>query len=104
MRSGGDACTFTFGTRDARLERRRRRWRCGGRGVGCPERAVVANRAYDRFAVEVEDIVRALRSYGVLTRERLCRIVGADEWPDHNFTMALRKSVSDGRVTRLGDS
>jgi 3-phenylpropionate/trans-cinnamate dioxygenase ferredoxin reductase subunit len=58
---------------------------------------------HSRLEVEVEDVVRALRGYGVLTRARLVEACGAAHWPDRSFTQALREAVSTGRVKRLGD-
>lgn len=52
---------------------------------------------------EGEEIIHALRSYGVLTRDRLCEMVGGTEWRESHFDVCLGKLVKDGRVTRLGD-
>ena len=52
---------------------------------------------------EGEEIIHALRSYGVLTHDRLCEMVGGTEWRESHFDVCLSKLVRDGRVTRLGD-
>jgi hypothetical protein len=56
---------------------------------------------HDRLDVEVEEIVRALRGYGVLTGERLAEAVNADSWPEHTFKTALRSAIDAGRVASL---
>jgi hypothetical protein len=58
---------------------------------------------HSRLEVEVEDVVRALRGYGVLTRARLVGACGAAHWPDRSFTQALGEAVATGRVRRLGE-
>lgn len=58
---------------------------------------------HTRQDAEVEDIVRALRGYGVLTRARLLDVSGADRWPDRGANRAIARAVSSGRVKRLGD-
>ncbi len=52
---------------------------------------------------EGEEIVKALRSYGVLTHDRLCEIVTGGEWRESHFDVCLAGLVKRGRVTRLGD-
>lgn len=56
-----------------------------------------------RQDAEVEDIVRALRGYGVLTRARLLEVSGAAQWSDRGANRAIARAVSSGRVKRLGD-
>jgi lipoyl-dependent peroxiredoxin len=58
---------------------------------------------HSRQEAEVEDIVRALRGYGVLTRARLLDICGAAHWSDHGAKRALARAVSSGRIRQLGD-
>jgi hypothetical protein len=52
---------------------------------------------------EGEEIIRCLRSYGVLTHNRLRERVGADEWRESTFENCLSGLVRRGRVIRLGD-
>jgi hypothetical protein len=59
--------------------------------------------AHGRREAEIEDNIRALRRYGVLTRTRLAEICGAAHWSDGGFNGALRQAVSSGVVRRLGD-
>jgi hypothetical protein len=58
---------------------------------------------HGREEAEVEDIVRALRGYGALTRARLLDLCGAAHWPDSGAKRALARAVSSGRVRQLGD-
>jgi hypothetical protein len=58
--------------------------------------------AHSRRDAEVEDIGRALRGYGVLSRARLVEVCGAVHWPDTGFRQALAQAVASGRVRRLG--
>jgi hypothetical protein len=60
-------------------------------------------KSHTRQEAEVEDIVRALTMYGVLTRPRLVEICGAAHWPDPSFRRAIALAISSGRVRRLGD-
>jgi hypothetical protein len=53
---------------------------------------------------ELADLVRALRSYGVLTRAQLLEHSGARNWPDEGFNAALRRGVAAGAIKELGDS
>src|SRR3954451_2392803 len=50
-----------------------------------------------------EEIVHALRSYGVLTHDTLCEIVSGQEWRESHFDVCLAGLVKRGRVTRLGE-
>jgi hypothetical protein len=50
---------------------------------------------------EVDDLVKALRSFGVLNRERLRECSGALGWPDHSFGSVLERGVADGSIKRL---
>lgn len=59
--------------------------------------------AHTRQDAEVDDIVRALRGYGVLTRARLVDVSGAAQWSDRGANRAIARAVSSGRVRRLGD-
>jgi hypothetical protein len=52
---------------------------------------------------EGEEIIHALRSYGVLTHDRLCEMVGGTEWRESHFDVCLAGLVKRGRVIRLGD-
>jgi hypothetical protein len=53
---------------------------------------------------EVQDLVRTLRSYGVLTKARLAELSGAIHWSSETvFENALRTAVASGRITKLGD-
>ncbi len=58
---------------------------------------------HSRQEAEVEDIVRALRGYGVLTRARLLDVCGAAQWSDSGAKRALAHAVSSGRIRQLGD-
>jgi hypothetical protein len=53
---------------------------------------------------EVDELVRALRSYGVLTRAGLRERSGAVLWPDHSFASALERGVAEGSIKSLGSS
>jgi hypothetical protein len=55
-----------------------------------------------RADVEVDDLVRALRSHGVLTRTALREYSGAVHWRDHGFGAALERGVSAGSIKSLG--
>jgi len=52
---------------------------------------------------ELADLVRALRSYGVLTRAELIERSGARNWSDQGFNAALRRGVAEGTIKELGD-
>jgi hypothetical protein len=58
--------------------------------------------AHSRHEAEVEDIVRALRRYGVLRRARLVEVCGAAHWSDSGFRQALKSAISSGKVRALG--
>jgi 3-phenylpropionate/trans-cinnamate dioxygenase ferredoxin reductase component len=58
---------------------------------------------HSRLEAEVEDVVSALRRYGVLTRARLAEFCGAAHWSEPGFKRALAAAVSAGRIKRLGD-
>ncbi len=51
----------------------------------------------------VEELVRALRGYRVLTRRGLRDAVDGAEWPDGMFEHALKRAIDQGRVLRLTD-
>jgi hypothetical protein len=52
---------------------------------------------------EVTQVVRVLRSFGVLTRHAICERVGGERWPDHQFEATLKQGVREGRIRALGD-
>jgi osmotically inducible protein OsmC len=62
-----------------------------------------SRRSHSRHEAEVEDVVRTLRRYGVLTRARLLELCGAGHWSDGGGRRAVADAVSSGRVRRLGD-
>jgi hypothetical protein len=51
---------------------------------------------------EVAELVNALRSYGVLTREGLLERSGARHWVDSTFESALRRGTAAGSIKDLG--
>ena len=53
---------------------------------------------------ELADLIRTLRSYGVLTRAELLERSGARSWSDRGFNAALRRGVARGAIEELGDS
>jgi osmotically inducible protein OsmC len=59
--------------------------------------------AHSRQDAEVEDVVRTLRAYGVLTRARLLELCGAAHWSDGGGRRAVADAVSSGRIRQLGD-
>jgi hypothetical protein len=59
--------------------------------------------SHSREEAEVEDIVRALRGYGVLTRARLLDVCGAAHWSDSGAQRAVARAISSGRIKQLGD-
>ena len=62
-----------------------------------------ARRSHSRQQAEVEDVVRTLRGYGVLTRARLLELCGAGHWSDGGGRRAVADAVSSGRIRQLGD-
>jgi hypothetical protein len=64
---------------------------------------VIVAVTHTRQEAEVEDIVRVLRGYRVLTRARLLEICGAAQWSDTGSKRALTLAVSSGRIRQLGD-
>jgi hypothetical protein len=68
-----------------------------------PPAASSPTRPHSRQEAEVEDIVRALRGYGVLTRARLLDVCRATHWSDAGAKRALARAVSTGRIRQLGD-
>ena len=68
-----------------------------------PPAASSSTRPHSRQEAEVEDLVRALRGYGVLTRARLLDVCGATHWSDAGARRALARAVSSGRIRQLGD-
>jgi osmotically inducible protein OsmC len=59
--------------------------------------------SHSRQDAEVEDVVRTLRGYGVLTRARLLDLCGAAHWSDGGGRRAVASAVSSGRIRQLGD-
>jgi lipoyl-dependent peroxiredoxin len=59
--------------------------------------------SHSRQDAEVEDVVRTLRGYGVLTRARLLELSGAGHWSDRGGRRAIADAVSSGRIRQLGD-
>ena len=55
-----------------------------------------------RHEVEIARMERVLRSYGVLTRERLCELVNGEHMPV-NVKVALDEAIQTGRIVALGD-
>ena len=68
-----------------------------------PPAASSSTRPHSRQEAEIEDLVRALRGYGVLTRARLLDVCGATHWSDAGARRALARAVSSGRIRQLGD-
>jgi hypothetical protein len=68
-----------------------------------PRAASSPTRPHSRQEAEIEDIVRALRGYGVLTRARLLDVCRATHWSDAGAKRALARAVSTGRIRQLGD-
>jgi hypothetical protein len=50
---------------------------------------------------ELADLVRTLRSYGVLTRAELLEHSGARNWSDQGFNAALRQGIAQGNIKEL---
>ena len=55
-----------------------------------------------RHEVEIARMERVLRSYGVLTRERLCEMCNGEHMPV-NIHIALDEAIAAGRIVALGD-
>jgi hypothetical protein len=51
---------------------------------------------------EVDELVKALRSFGVLTREDLLESSGARHWAGSTFDSALRRGTAAGSIKDLG--
>jgi lipoyl-dependent peroxiredoxin len=58
--------------------------------------------SHSRQEAEVEDVVRTLSGYGVLTRARLLELCGAAHWSDRGGRRAVAHAVSSGRIRQLG--
>lgn len=50
---------------------------------------------------EVRRLGRALRPYGVLHRNALERVAGAERWHEGSFDRALSRAVGSGAIERL---
>lgn len=61
------------------------------------------SRAATRLDAECAELVRVLRGYGVLTRDRLRELSGARHWCGPRFESALEHAVESGRIRRLSD-
>jgi hypothetical protein len=59
--------------------------------------------SHSRHDAEVEEVVRTLSGYGVLTRARLLELCGAAHWSDGGGRRAVADAVSRGRIRHLGD-
>jgi hypothetical protein len=68
-----------------------------------PRAASSSTRPHSRQEAEIEELVRALRGYGVLTRARLFDVCRATHWSDAGAKRALARAVSTGRIRQLGD-
>jgi hypothetical protein len=68
-----------------------------------PRATSSSTRPHSRQDAEIEELVRALRGYGVLTRARLLDVCGATHWSDAGAKRALARAVSTGRIRQLGD-
>ena len=68
-----------------------------------PRAASSSTRPHSRQEAEIEEFVRALRGYGVLTRARLLDVCRATHWSDAGAKRALARAVSTGRIRQLGD-
>lgn len=53
-----------------------------------------------RYAHEVRQLAKALRTEGDQTAEELVRLVGAACWEDDRFERALAAAITDGFVVR----
>ena len=58
--------------------------------------------SHSRQEAEVEDVVRTLSGFGVLTRARLLELCGAAHWSDRGGRRAVAHAVSSGRIRQLG--
>jgi hypothetical protein len=58
---------------------------------------------HSRLEAEIQDVVSALRAYGVLSRPRLAQVCGASHWSDPGFRHALEQAISAGKIHPLGD-
>lgn len=57
-----------------------------------------------RHEAEIRCLERTLRQFGVLTRERLAELSGADCWPAiDSFKAALDEGIRHERLRALGD-
>lgn len=61
----------------------------------------MSEHAHDYLDAASEEIVHALRHYGVLTKDRLAEMVAAKGWHMRHFESALERVVEAGRVRRL---
>jgi hypothetical protein len=56
-----------------------------------------------RIDYEVDDLVRVLRDFGVLTRGDLRERSGARDWSDDSFAAVLGRAVAEGSINDLGE-
>lgn len=59
--------------------------------------------AHSRADAEVEELVRTLGGFGVLTYERLKEFSGGEHWSEPAFDAVLREAVRTGRIRKLSD-
>ena len=56
-----------------------------------------------RIDYEVDDLVRVLRDFGVLTRGDLRERSRARDWSDDSFAAVLGRAVAEGSINDLGE-
>jgi hypothetical protein len=56
-----------------------------------------------RIDYEVDDLVRVLRDFGVLTRDDLRERSGARDWSDDSFAAVLGRAVAEGSIKDGGE-
>lgn len=61
------------------------------------------NHPRTRVGAEIEELVRTLRGFGVLTYERLREFSGGEHWSDPSFDAVLGDAVRAGRIRKLSD-
>lgn len=70
------------------------------KGVPVPE--LGGDHAHTRHEAEIAELTRALRNYGVLTRDYLEELSGARRWSGATFDAALYDGIRAGRIKPLG--